>query len=279
VVSVAGTLRYFLYRDDAIVSQYLEQLEGGGYDEESIRRQAGRGGTASADLRAGPVGLQAGGSRSSEEQSELNLRQTGPSRFSRFYQLANDGDGIQSVDAIDDAIWDQIATGEIIEASVTVVVPDVVKSLAAIGPIASLLPALEAFAPFATDEEGKPSIDPDDLAKIKQQMPPVQQVVAATADRPFTVSAALVSDPRFKFGMRVKREFVLDSIEALEGECRVLASLQSKATRDRPLQVEEFPGLVPQQSRQQRRRKDATANRGIVLRYPSAIVSPIALFR
>jgi hypothetical protein len=37
---MAGRLRFFVYRDDAIVSQFLEQLEGGVFDEERIRHQA-----------------------------------------------------------------------------------------------------------------------------------------------------------------------------------------------------------------------------------------------
>ena len=42
---MAGRLRIFLYREDAIVSQFLEQLEGGLYDEENIHTQTASSGS------------------------------------------------------------------------------------------------------------------------------------------------------------------------------------------------------------------------------------------
>ena len=52
---MAGKLRYFLYRFDPIVSQFLEKLEGGACDEESIRRSCNSGTGLSAGVGVGPV--------------------------------------------------------------------------------------------------------------------------------------------------------------------------------------------------------------------------------
>jgi hypothetical protein len=52
-----GKLRIFLYRDDALVSQFLEQLEGGTYDEENIRQRKGSGGSLGAEIGVGSAGL------------------------------------------------------------------------------------------------------------------------------------------------------------------------------------------------------------------------------
>jgi hypothetical protein len=52
-----GNLRIFLYRDDAPVSQFLEQLEGGTYDEENIRQRKGSGGSLGTEIGIGSVGL------------------------------------------------------------------------------------------------------------------------------------------------------------------------------------------------------------------------------
>ena len=48
-----GRLRYFLYRDDGIVSQFLEQLEGGVYDAENIRQHASGGAALGLGLMRG----------------------------------------------------------------------------------------------------------------------------------------------------------------------------------------------------------------------------------
>ena len=52
-----GKLRIFLYRDDALVSQFLEQLEGGTDDEENIRQRKGSGGSLGTEIGIGSVGL------------------------------------------------------------------------------------------------------------------------------------------------------------------------------------------------------------------------------
>ena len=110
---MAGSLRFFLYRDDAIVSQFLEQLEGGVYEEELIRRQAASGGSVGAGVGAGPVSFRGSRNRSSDEETEFKLTQTGPSRFSRFHDLATASEDLQWLDSIDEAIWDQMQVGEL----------------------------------------------------------------------------------------------------------------------------------------------------------------------
>jgi hypothetical protein len=75
--TMPGRLRYFLYRDDRILDQFLEQLEGGVYDEERIHQQATGGGTLGVGVKAGPLTGNASRDRSSSSESELNLRQTG----------------------------------------------------------------------------------------------------------------------------------------------------------------------------------------------------------
>ncbi|MGO9455972.1 MAG: hypothetical protein ACLP62_02840 [Acidimicrobiales bacterium] len=276
---MAGKLRYFLYRDDSIVSQFLEQLEGGAYDEESIRRSGSSGTGLSAGVSAGPISGKALRDRSNSEQSELNLRQTGPSRFSRFYDLANDDQAVQVLDACDDAIWDQLAQGEVIDLGVTIAVPEALKSLAMVGGVAKLMPLFDAISSMASDD-GEPMIDSSEIAAVKDKLPVIQQTAMATRDAPVQVIASLAADPRFKVFMRLKRSGMqVEDLPDLEGDARLVATIQSKVGRGKSVDVGPIlPGL-PVQSRAQRRRSSASEPTNLTLRYPGAIVTPIALFR
>jgi hypothetical protein len=133
-------LRFFLYRDDTMVSQFLEQLEGGAYDEENIRQQVGGGGSLGVGVGAGPVRASASRERTNSSETELNLRQTGPSRFSRFHEMAMDEEEVQQLDGCDEAIWDQLGDGEIIDVGVSLAIPDIVRTLGMVSRISSLMP-------------------------------------------------------------------------------------------------------------------------------------------
>jgi hypothetical protein len=120
------------------------------------------------------------------------------------------------------------------------------------------------------------------MRTVKRQLPVVEQAAALAEDAPLSLVASLASDPKFKFGVRLKRDNIqVDSIQDLDGEARLVASIQSKVLRGKPTQVGQLLPNVPAQNRAQRRRSGdgggSTTN--ITLRYPAAVVAPIAIFR
>jgi|GEM_PF-3417107 len=276
---MAARLRFFLYRDDPVVSQFLEQLDGGVYDEESIRRQGSSTGMIGGGVKAGPVKAEASRRRTSDEESQLNLRQTGASRFSRFHDLADDAENIQTLDAIDEAIWDQVETGEVVDAAVTLAVPPFLKSLDLVSRASAMIPFFDAFSSMEGDD-GKPLIDPNEIRTVKRQLPAMEQAATMTEDAPMPIVASLASDPKFKFFVRLKRANILiDDLQDLEGEARLVTSIQSKVARGKPAQVGQLLPGMPSQNRAQRRRSGSSDNGSVTLRYPAAIVTPIAIFR
>ncbi|MGH7641701.1 MAG: DUF6414 family protein [Candidatus Dormibacteria bacterium] len=276
---MTGQLKFFLYRDDAIVSQYLEQLEGGIFDEESIRRQDSRGGTLGGGVSAGPLSVGGSRSRSKGEGSEFSLRQTGASRFTRFHQLATDTQEVRTLDWVNEVVWDQVRSGDIVESTVTLEVPQFLKSLELVGPVSALIPVFEALGSIQGDD-GKPRVDPDELHTVKRQLPVVEQAAAVAGHSPIPIIASLVSSQRFKFSFQLERDKVLvASLSELEGEAHLVASVQSNLQRGRPTHVGQLVPGLPAQSRAQRRHAGEGDNGSITLRYPALIVTAIAVFR
>lgn len=274
-----GKLRIFLYRDDALVSQFLEQLEGGTYDEETIRRRKGSGGSLGVGIGAGPVGLKGSLDKSASQDLELNLRQTGPSRFSRFFDLASGSDDVQPLDAIDDGIWNQLEPGEIIDAAVVLEVPAFLKSIDIARKASSLLPLFEAVATIR-GAGGKPVIDPAELRTVKRQLPVAEDVATVTEAAPLPVLGSLASSPRYKFFLRLRRADILaDELGDLDGPARLIGAIQSKVARGKSTVVGQLmPGLPPS-NRAARRRSATPGGAEITLRYPAAVITPIGIFR
>ena len=276
---MAGRLRYFLYRDDAIVSQFVEQLEGGVYDEENIRQQASGGTSLGVGVSAGPLRGTASRGQSSASESELNLRQTGASRFSRFHELAVEAGEIQELDACDEAIWDQLQVGEILDVGVSLEIPDIVKTMGMVGRVSALMPLFNTLGGFANDD-GSPVIDPGEIATVTERLPVFEQAATAMENAGIPALVSLVGDTKFKMFLRLRRSSLqIEELQELEGDVRLVGTVHSKITKGKPAEVGQLlPGL-PVQNRAQRRNAGSGDSNAITLRYPGAIITPIALFR
>ena len=277
---MAGRLRYFTYRDDRIVSQFLEQLEGGVYDEENVKQQASGGSSLGIGIRGGPVSGSASRSSSNTAESELSLRQTGASRFSRFNDLARTEQEIQDLDGCDDAIWDQLGVGEILDVGVTLSVPEVVKGLRTLGQVSELMPLFGAISRM-TDDHGNPLIDPAEVATVTEKLPAMEQAAAAVEQAGIPMTATLVGQGRYKFFLRLKRENLqCDDLNDLDGEARLVGTIQSKVAKGKTMEVGQLLPGVPSSNREQRRKSGGAPDpSSVILRYPAAVITPIAIFR
>lgn len=274
-----GRLRYFLYRDDRILTQFLEQLEGGVYDEERIHQQASGGGSIGVGVNAGPLRGNASRDRSSSSESELNLRQTGSSRFSRFYELAVTGGELQQLDGCDDAIWDQLQIGEILDIGVSLSIPEIVKSLGMVGRVTALMPLFQTLGGFE-DDDGSPLINTRDMAMVTNRLPVFEQAATAMEEAGVPLLASLVGDTRFKMFLRLKKTSLqIEELQEFDGDARLVGSIQSKVAKGKPTEVGQLlPGLRAP-NRAQRRQGGAEDKNSVTMRYPAAIINPIAIFR
>lgn len=275
---MAGRLRYFLYRDDTVVSQFLEQLEGGAFDEENLRRSGGRSTGAGAGVRGAGLALNAKHERHRDEESEVTMRQTGASRFSRFYNLAEQAEDIQTIDACDDGLWDQLGSGEIVDIGVSLEIPGIVKAIGMLAGFGTFLPIVEAMS-HLPGEDGRPLVDPRQLGEMRGQLPIVEHAASAADDSPLPVLASLADNPRYKMFVRLKRSCIqVDTVDDLEGEARLIGSIKQKVLRGKTHEIGTLLPAIPPPNREQRRSRSASAN-SLVLKYPAAVVVPIAVFR
>jgi hypothetical protein len=271
-------LREFLYRRDDLVSQFLEQIEGGVYDEEQITER-----TQSVSGIGGSVGAR-GASVSGERKKQgdreaaLTLRQTVASRFNRLHDLLRQEEALQPLEALDDGIWDQLRPNEIVEVGADLALaPGVaqINNAAALGAAAPLLDLMRTLPAGMLPED----FDRAQADRMSDQLPMVQRFAEHFATAPVPCAFAPVRSPRYRFFTELSRDNLLVEPGALEGEATVLAKIQRLIPKGQPETV--GGGILPEVTvnRRQRRRQQGDQPLTVRLSYPAAIVTAIGVYR
>lgn len=270
-------LREFLYRRDDLVAQFLQQLEGGEYDEERIKEQSGRTSAASGSAGVGPLSLSAERRRDGGSATELTMRQTAASRFNRLHALLSKDDGIQPLTSFDDAIWGQIECGEVVEVEgVLKLLPGVLEMQQASG-IGCFLPLIETMKDFS-DDWLPDTFDRDEVERVGGQLSAVQGVAQHLATGPVPCTVVPRGAPNCKFFIELKRDSLQGEIADLEGEVTLLARITRRITKGKPETMgQPIPGVSL--NREQRRKGGSKGTLTVRLQHPAAVVSAIAIHR
>lgn len=273
-----AVLREFLYRRDELVAQFLEQLEGGEYDEERIREQSNSASGLGVSAGVGSVGLSGERRRGAASETELTMRQTAASRFNRLYSILDEAGSIQPLEVFDAEIWEQISRNEIIEVEEAVLklLPGVLEMHQASG--------IEAILPFIETMKGLPdellpeTFDRTEADTISSQIPVVQSFAEHLAIGPVPCTFVPAGAPRYKFYAELVRESIQGDITDMEGEVAVLAKVTRKIPKGKPETVgQPIPGV--QLNREQRRKGTASEPLTVRLRHPAAVVTVIGIYR
>jgi hypothetical protein len=266
-------LRHFLYLDDEMVAQFLEQLEGGGYDEEAVTSRGEQRRGLSAGVRAGPAEARAERGRAGSEETAVTMRQTPASRFDRLYRILTDHQAVQELVVFDDDIWEQLVTGEVVEVAATLSISDIAKHLAAVGSVEGLMPLIEMVNELMDDDE---AIDPHELDTVKRQLPAVSGLAQQAEASPVPCLVEVAALRRYKFLARLRRASLRCALDELDGEATVMGKIQRKLAKGQSEPYgDELVGL-PNLSRQARRK---AGQRQLRLGYPGAVLTPIAIWR
>ncbi|MGA7087461.1 MAG: hypothetical protein WB116_04155 [Candidatus Dormiibacterota bacterium] len=267
-------LRHFLYADPKLIDGFVAQLEGGLYEQEQVDEhfEGGRGVGGFVDAKVAGVGAHR--HSVSGVDSHREIHQVVASQFDRLYEAMGREDMLQSLDAFDDEIWDQVRTSEIIEVPVTAEVTGFENLLG----LAAKMPLLEPFIRAA--EKGNP--DATDLAGT---MRAVSDFTSFASQAALNLIAVPTGNPHVRLLCRLQREHV--GTEPLEGEMTLLAKVQRKLRRGERVSGIQTPAishLSKQKQREFAQIFDASRTGGIVagansIGFPGAVVTTIALYR
>jgi hypothetical protein len=274
-----AVLRQFLYRDGDLVREFLSQIEGGLFDEESRTRKVG--GTSGRSARTRGV-LQESDERGQEEEQhseevELVVRQTEASEFDRLFGELTSEEAVTYLDAADEVVWASLGRGELVELEAVIQPAGFDKLIELMAAAQQLIPLVEAMGGEGLDNATKELIES------------VGQLQSAGMPEAVTVIASLAGAPGYRFACTLRSRYIVSDADLLEGEATLFGKIQRKLRPgEQHLVATLFAGLenlLP--AEQQHEMVKALQNpesrqlrlASPLLEHPAAFITPIAIYR
>ena len=260
-------LRNFLYLDSSTVSDYLSSLDGsiveGPIDHtQSAKHDKG----IKANLRIAEGSLSGGGSSETKEKRLV----TDAAKFQRLYELVAQ-DQVQYLDAFDDAIWQQVRRGELLELQCTIKVPEFFK----------MTQIVDAFAPMVDIFKAVDASMVD--AKTEAAIKGFGGLSKMLSDKPIPLLFEPVSTPGYHFVADLRRQFLRCELSELQGEATVLGKVLRILVRS---QTHEAFSLLPSsfpnmdnKAQKQLQRDLKSKKLSETVRGPGAIIAAVGVYR
>ena len=260
-------LRRFLYLDGRLTDEFLAQVEGGLYDEESQSATGRSERGLKGGVSGGPVS--AGGSLGSadEEERARVVRQTEESAFSRLAGMLEESESVQWLESLDQGIWDQLERGEVLEVECDLRVPPLVKLLVAGAQFEAIGELLKATGQQMDQEATQGFAALGAIAGLFQSVPVFG-------------NAAGASD--FKFMAQINPEYLRLGVDELDGTARLYCTLERKLGEGEQYSVvDSIPAIrsLPNREEIEESLNEIKEIAGEPIIAPAAVVSPIAIFR
>jgi hypothetical protein len=272
----ARVLRHFLYCDVPLVRDFLAEVEGGIYAERDFRTTTEGAKKMGGGLSVGPVALSGSGEHATTTEAATRVRQVMASEFDRLHNRLADEGMIQDLTAFDEAIWDQVQVGELVEVPVMVRLPGLLQFMQMLSDYMRLAPRMQA-AGVAT------GIPPEQQAALQF----FAEMGGGSTQGALSVIATATGNTRVKFLCRLNREHIRIEGEAIEGEATVLAKVQRKMRRGESVPAVDIPMLRNLTGKKQREFMKLFGQPDIEgmhfaesdVAYPGAVLTALALYR
>jgi len=265
-------LRNFLFLDTATMTDYLSTLEG--YVIEGTVGQTDVGKKEKGGKLAAKV-IEGGATSEVSTETRRQLAIPDAARFQRLYELLQEQDLIQFLDAFDVEIWNQLERGELLEVQATIRLPEL---LTLTQMVEDLFPLLDVMTAFGQD----PLNDPE--ARIA--FDGMREVGKLTKQKHVPLLFGATSTPGFYFVANLPRQYIRCPLSDLQGEAIVFGKVQRILTKGQeyeafnllPSSISFPPGrnLTKEQRRKIRRAKKEVTE---TVKGPAIVLSPLAVYR
>lgn len=265
-------LREFLYLDSQIVIDYLSALDG--YDTEGAIEETKIGKTGFGGSVGGGL-AKAEANRDSTIETRRKLAITDPARFQKLYDMLHGSGEIQQLDAFDDAIWQQLRRGEVVEIESLIRLPQGIHFAKSIEDFAPLLDLL-------ADSGEDPFNDPTQRAKIDI----MNKLMKSDDNQSVPILFQPISTPDYSFAANLSKKHLRREISELESEAIIFGKIQKIIPKDQKHEIcnlmPAFTSLSKNLNRAGKRKLQNNMEKmGVVenINGPAIIIRPIAVYR
>lgn len=260
-------LHDYLYLDEDLVNRLLSQVDGGLSVEEDQTESERTDRKAGLGLAVSPLRGDLGKSGGSQTASSRTVRQTPDSACSRLISLLEEFDSLQYLEAFDQAIWDQLVVGEVVEVQARIEVPMMARMGELATGIAPLIGLMQAVGQEVDHDTSEAIAGITAISGMLNGLPVIASAIGS----------------KHKFIVNLKANGMRIEQDELSGEARILGTLQRKLRGGETwsmLDAMGFAGLP--RSLRRDMEKDFKKSRdggGEIVRAPAALLNPIALYR
>lgn len=204
--------RNFIYLDTITLNDYYSAIKGGLTDGQELITKGSKSQSGGAKI----YGL--GGTLESETASEVREKVvvTDAAKFDELYKLMESQGDIQYLDCFDNEIWNSIKRREILEIEVLVKIPDLYKTMNAIGDLMPLMGVLEQVMGkdmFKNEEE-------------KNMVTGIMSMVNLENNQTIPLVCESESTEGYKFIVELSKEFLRMDVTNLNGEMTLFGKVQ-----------------------------------------------------
>ena len=205
-------LRRFLYLDGALTDNFLSQTGVDVYEEEAQTQTTEKGRRLGGGIKAGPTHAEARGEKGSKVVASRTVTRTPDAAFTHLADTLEAEDAVQYLEAFDDAIWDDLRRGEVIEVECNIAIPLLIQ----IGLVVQTQPIGEIAAALGQ------TLDPAAETLLSQ----LTTVIGMLKVVP--VICEVSGSPKYKFVAPINPLFLRVSLNDLSGEATVFATIEKK---------------------------------------------------
>ncbi len=241
------SLRPFQYLDVALAESYLSQLFGGLPEGGSTTERAANSKRRDWGFRYKNTGI--GGERGTEGASEEQerFRYSPEAIFNLLYDELDveteEGKILFDIDSLNEDSWNELRNGDIVEITGTIKIPEPLKAMEAVSTFKSWLPAIERIGEFmGEDVENNIGIGQKERSLI-EGLGDMKEI--ADSQDATVIVIEVTNTPRYRFVAKLKKSLLRMALMDIEGEARILGTVQRKLKKgDPPIGFEQLiPGL------------------------------------
>lgn len=264
-------LRNFLYLDIDILNDYLASLEGYIIEESEVLEKERKQNEGKAGVKI------VEGQHTTEKTTETTQKRsyTDASRFQKLYQLLEDNNMLQFLDAFDDDIWKNIRRNEIIEVPANLKISDTYKKIKTAG---NITPFIEAFSALGMEEF---SSREDEIA-----LKGIKAIDNINNEQHVPIIMKAESTEGYVFTSKLNKKFIKCNLNDLENEVTIIAKIQRKFPKGKKEEVYSMimgidSFFEPQNREEKRKLRNSKKEHNIsdFVDGPGMVLIPIAIFR
>jgi hypothetical protein len=265
-------LKSFLYLNEASLSNYLSELEGG--QRETVEHRASKktsiGGGVDAKILSGK------GDRGNEDETTITMSDTAHARFGRFETLVSaDAERHGWIDVTNpDADLKDVGIGALISMECEIYVPEMIKALSKSGGLGEAIDMMSAILPSAgllgLDTSGVPS---------GEQLTAMRSFVSGLGSDQVVVGEHDDSD--WRVAGKALAQYISAGVD-LEGYARVVGKVSARWNKGQWKPLLSLPGmnLLPRKERRELEKKGPEPDQADQwLEGPAVMLDLLAVYR